>query len=218
MSSDGNIRNEDHDSEIFIEGEPKGKAGRKPIPIVYREVDDYIEGTITSKGVPLIFKIDKDDLEKVQSRHWYAVTRGKYAGCHITVRGSFKILYLHNFIMNRLTFDGKGQKESVDHINRDGLDNRKANLRIISQSMQNVNKVAKPRTAVLPEGCPELPRHVWYIKSDGKHGDRFGIDLKTEGIKWKSTSSKTISWETKLEQAKNRIEELYTEYPYLKTT
>jgi len=216
MSSDGNIRNEDHDSEVFIEGESTGRAGRKPIPIVYREVDDYIEGTITSKGVPFIFKIDKDDLEKVQSRHWYAVTRGKYVGCHITIRGRFKILYLHNFIMNRFTFDGKGQKESVDHINRDGLDNRKSNLRIISQSMQNVNKATKPSTAILPEGCPELPRHVWYIKSDGKHGDRFGIDLKTEGIKWKSTSSKTISWQTKLEEARNKLEELYIEYPYLK--
>jgi hypothetical protein len=216
MSSDGNICNEDGNSDIFIEGNPRGKVGRKPIPIVYNEVDDCIEGTITSRGVPFIFKIDKDDLEKVQSRHWYAVTRGKYVGCHITVRGSFKILYLHNFIMNRFTFDGKGQKESVDHINRDGLDNRKSNLRIISQSMQNVNKTAKPRTAVLPEGCPELPRHVWYIKSDGKHGDRFGIDLKTEGIKWKSTSSKTISWETKLHETRNKLEELYTQYPYLK--
>ena len=216
MSNDGNIRNEDQELEVFIEGESTGRAGRKPIPIIYREVDDYIEGTITSKGVPFIFKIDREYLKKVRSRHWYAASGGSYVGCQITIHGSRKILYLHNFIMNRLTFDGKGQKESVDHINRDGLDNRKSNLRIISQSMQNVNKIGKPRTAVLPEGCPELPRHVWYIKSDGKHGDRFGIDLKTEGIKWKSTSSKTISWETKLEEAKNRLEELYIEYPYLK--
>ena len=49
MSNDGNIRNEDHELEVFIEGESTGRAGRKPIPIIYREVDDYIEGTITSK-------------------------------------------------------------------------------------------------------------------------------------------------------------------------
>lgn len=201
----------------YIEGEtPRGIGGRKAVPVEYIDCEDYTEGRITTVGGIISFKIDKEDLEKVKTRHWYAAVGGRYVGSHITINNSKKILYLHNFIMNRLTFDGKGQKESVDHINRDGLDNRKSNLLVVSQSMQNVNKLPKSRTANLPEGCPELPRHIWYIKSDGKHGERFGIDLKTEGIKWKSTSSKTISWETKLQEAKNRLEELYTEYPYLK--
>lgn len=200
-----------------IEGEtPRGIGGRKANPIEYVEHQDFIEGRVMSKGNILSFKIDKDELEKVKTRHWYASGGGVYIASHITIHNSKKMLYLHNFIMNRLTFDGKGQKESVDHINRDGLDNRKSNLRIISQTFQNINQGIRPRTAVLPEGCPELPRHIWYIKTDGKHGDRFGIDLKTEGIKWKSTSSKTISWETKLQEAKSRLEELYTQYPYLK--
>ena len=200
-----------------IEGEAtRGIGGRKANPVEYVEYDDYVECRVISKSNTILFKIDKEDLEKVQTRQWYACVDGKYIGSNIKIDSKRKILYLHNFIMNRLTFEGKGQKESVDHINRDGLDNRKSNLRIITQTFQNINQGTRSRTANLPEGCPELPRHVWYIKSDGKHGDRFGIDLKTEGIKWKSTSSKTISWETKLEEAKNRLEELYIEYPYVK--
>ena len=62
MNSDGNIRNDDHKTMIAIEGESSGRAGRKGIPIIYKDVEDYIEGTITSKGTPFIFKIDKDDL------------------------------------------------------------------------------------------------------------------------------------------------------------
>jgi hypothetical protein len=212
MNSDGNIRNNDHKTMIAIEGESSGRAGRKGISVVYKDVEDYIEGTITSKGAPFIFKIDKEDLGKVQTRHWYAASGGNYVGCQITVEGKRKILYLHNLIMNRLTFPGKGTTESVDHINRNGLDNRKSNLRVVSQSVQNMNRRGgRARRAELPEGCginlEELPKHVWYIKANGAHGDRFGIDIKMRKIKWKSSSSKSMTLVQKLEETKEKLKE-----------
>ena len=162
------------------------------------------------------FKIDKDDFEKVNTRHWYLTSGGHYVGSGLTVDGKSKVMYLHNFIMNRFVFPGKGSKESIDHINRNGLDNRKSNLRLVSQSMQNVNKKSRSRTAELPEGISELPKHVWYIKPNGLHGDRFCIELKTEGITWKTTSSKKVTIHEKLQQAKDKLEELYEQYPHLK--
>jgi hypothetical protein len=184
---------------IHIEGENRGRTrarggGRKAIPIIYNEVDDHVEGTMTSKGQSVVFKIDKDNLEIVKSRQWYTASGGKYVGSQVFIDGVHKLMYLHNFVMNRMDFPGKGTTESVDHINRDGLDNRKSNLRIVSQTEQNLNQKRRPRRCVLPEDSgispAEIPKHVWYIKANGLHGDRFGIDLKMQGIKWKTSSSK----------------------------
>jgi hypothetical protein len=195
----------------------KPGGGRKPLhEIVYEDVEDHIEATIVSNGTHVKFKIDKDDLERVKTRHWYLASGGHYVGSCVTIEGKSKVLYLHNFVMNKLDFPGKGPKESIDHINRNGLDNRKSNLRLVSQSIQNVNKKARGRTAELPEGITELPKHVWYIKPNGLHGDRFCIELKTEGVTWKTTSSKKVSIHEKLQQAKDKLNELYEEYPHLK--
>ena len=42
------------------------------------------------------------------------------------------------------------------------------------------------------------------------HGDRFCIELKAEGITWKTTSSKKVSIENKLKQAIEKRDELYS--------
>lgn len=202
-----------------IPGETIKKTGRPAKIIQYKDItidnSPCVVGTILHNGSPLEFIIDKEDEEKVRLRHWYAETGGKYIGCNITIENKRKTLYLHNFIMNKLDFPGRGAKESIDHINRNGLDNRKTNLRMVSQSLQNVNKKARGRTAQLPEGISELPKHVWYVKANGLHGDRFCIELKTEGITWKTTSSKKVSIHEKLQQANDKLQELYVKYPYL---
>ena len=195
---------------IRIEGEEaRGKGGRKARPVEYSDVGEHVEGVVLFKGTPIKFFIDKDDLEKVQTRQWYACVGGLYIGTHVTIDGSRKVLYLHNFVMDRLTFPGKGTTESVDHINRNGLDNRKKNLRVVTQSIQNTNQRAKPRRAELPEGCgiilSDLPKHVWYIKANGAHGDRFGIDIKMRNIKWKSSSSKSMTLLQKLDETKEKL-------------
>jgi len=200
------------------------KVGRKPVPVFYKHISyedkQYCIGTITSKNGVLRFIIDENDFDMVKSRSWHISSTGYVVSYYNNEVTTVKQLLLHNLIMNRLTFPGRGAKESVDHINRNPLDNRKENLRIVTQTQQNINQGKKPRNIVkLPENCgiiPEdIPRHVWYIKANGAHGDRFGIDLKTENIKWKSSSSKTLSLQDKLTQAKTKLQELYQQYPYL---
>ena len=209
-----------YEAQMATHIKDKGKGGRKAQKIEYCETEidgvKCISGIVKFKENQITFLIDCDDFEKVKEENWHAITGGKYIGRTVVVNNSIKILYLHNFIMNRFDFPGKGAKESVDHINRNGLDNRKCNLRFISQTIQNTNQKKRERWAQLPEGIADLPKHIWYVKANGLHGDRFCIELKTEKIVWKTTSSKKVSIQDKLEQARAKLEELYREYPYLK--
>jgi hypothetical protein len=177
------------------------KVGRKPIPVVYKKVEyngkQYIVGTITSlKNIQTKFIFDAEFEEKIIHMNWSIISVG-YASSHTKVDDIYRQVLLHNIIMDRNTFPGRGVKESVDHINRNKLDNRKENLRVITQSEQNINHFNRKRETIkLPDDCgikvESIPRHIWYIKPNGLHGDRFGIDLKTEHIKWKTTSSKLV--------------------------
>lgn len=196
--------------------------GRPAAEIEYRfvsyESKEYCIGTLECKGVPISFIIDKEDYEFVSQYSWH-VAANTYISTTVQDKGKRKALYLHNLVMNRDAFQGKGQTDSIDHINRIGFDNRKENLRHVSQSEQNINQKQKKRTVVLPEGCgltPEdIPRHIWYVKANGGHGDRFAIEFKTEGITWKTTSSKSVSIQEKLEEAKQKLASFYQTYPYL---
>lgn len=79
--------------------------------------------------------IDLDDVEKCKPYKWYMRKDGnnKYVATHIQgQKGS--LLFLH-----RLILDHKG-KMPIDHINRNALDNRKVNLRIVSFTTNNLNK------------------------------------------------------------------------------
>jgi hypothetical protein len=198
-------------------------SGRKPGIIDYNFVKyndkEYIIGTIQHNGDDVKFIFDKEDFPKIEKRPWH-LSSGKYIGSTFYLDGGVKLeLYLHNLIMDKITFDGKGAKETVDHINRNGLDNRKENLRIITQSQQNINQSKKIRTVILPEECNikpnEIPKHIWYVRANGLHGDRFAIEFKTEGICWKTTSSKKVDILQKLQDAKEKLKEFYIKFPHL---
>lgn len=196
-------------------GRPAGKIWY--VPVEYNN-KNYIVGMISSNGEPMAFVFDEDDRDKVVGRSWH-VSSNKYIGSAEISDGDRKQLFLHNLVSNRLEFPGKGAKETIDHINREGFDNRKENLRLISQSEQNMNQTKRERNITLPEGCEvnaeDIPRHIWYIKANGAHGDRFAIEFKSENLCWKTTSSKKVSLREKLEEAKVKLQELYAQYPHL---
>jgi hypothetical protein len=112
-------------------------------------------------------KVSCKDIEKVLAfRHsWYLLPVG-YIGAHcLKEDGQCSILYLHQFITGHHGH-GKGQL-SVDHINRDKLDNRVENLRITTPSVQNANCGKRDRKYNAQELPPELhnlslPKYVYY--------------------------------------------------------
>lgn len=193
----------------------KKKTGRPAGEISYKDVSynnkQYIVAKIFRNNIPVQFVFDKDDEEKIKSRFWHCNSAG-YIVSSITIGTNRKQLLIHRLIMNVEHFPGKGANETIDHINRNPLDNRKENLRILTQTDQNINTGKRKRAVKLPE---DIPRHIWYIKSNGGHGDRFAIELKTENICWKTTSSKYIPLCEKLEEAKTKLKEYYIQFPHL---
>ena len=109
-----------------------------------------------------ITKFSLESLNKIleNDSSWYLLKNG-YIGAHI----NNTIIYLHQYLMN-LFGQGKGST-SIDHINRDKLDNRLSNLRYANASLQNSNMDKKQRQKTaqgLPEGITQtdLPKYVYY--------------------------------------------------------
>ena len=188
--------------------------------IDYREISyggrSFVLSTIQCGKRDIEFLVDYEDYDKVTKHEWHVVT-GKYIGTTVyDDTGKRREMYLHNLILNRPL---DKTITSVEHINRNGFDNRKENLRICTQSEQNIFTLGKRRNVILPEGCgvkvEEIPKHIWYVRAHGQHGDRFAIEFKTEGLLWKSTSSKRVDLPEKLKDASEKLQELYQIYPHL---
>jgi len=103
-----------------LDGLPRsdfGKLRRKWMPI---QEEDYLKIPL-SKGEFAI--IDKDDFDKIKSYSWHVWCNGRIKTLKYAVNAGSRIK------MHRIIMDCPKDKE-VDHINGNGLDNRKDNLRI----------------------------------------------------------------------------------------
>lgn len=77
---------------------------------------------------PHVAIVDDDDAAAMALMTWHLARRGtqRYAA-------NAKGQYMHRLVMNA------GPRQQIDHINRDGLDNRKENLRFVNHSQQLAN-------------------------------------------------------------------------------
>ena len=92
-----------------------------------------------SKKIPLtqgkFATVDDEDYDFINQWKWNAARIGStwYAERRLSVLHGGKIIRMHRLIINAA--DG----QTVDHINRDGLDNRKINLRACSHAENQRN-------------------------------------------------------------------------------
>ncbi len=193
-----------------------GGKGKRNAYKVWEEITEsdnkikYVSMEILSKDIIYNTLFDFDDLDKIKShkRTWFLVQGGYVARDE-------PYQYLHHLITD-FTGTGRGfQHESIDHINRNKLDNRKCNLRRATpvQQVENSTGVIKDTkrnrsksACKLPEEIKSLPQYVEYRKETSKeyfaltnHGT-FGKNLKINGkifaknfIKSKQGLTTTIS-------------------------
>lgn len=83
--------------------------------------------------------IDDDDYDLVSQRTWFPIPNRNitYAATFTPLLDS-RLLFLHSFVL------GKRGNVGTDHINGNGLDNRKENLRPASQRQNMMNRSKSP--------------------------------------------------------------------------
>lgn len=115
------------------------------------EIEEINESTIGivvySKGERFVCLVDKEDYPRVSGFKWHLsgiskTNSTRYARAHLCNKGPDRgmTIFMHRLIMS---FPVEGQ---VDHVNRNGLDNRMKNLRKVSQLENARNKVYKKKS------------------------------------------------------------------------
>lgn len=82
----------------------------------------------TTNGMTIL--VDNEDYDVVKNYNWFAMKKGDrwYA---VTNKNGYVRVYMHKLIVDY---------DEVDHANRNGLDNRKINLRNCTRSQNNQNQ------------------------------------------------------------------------------
>lgn len=91
----------------------------------------------------LIALVDDNEFEKLNKHKWFSQKKGDtfYARRYECKNGKIKRIYMHREILEL-----KNKKEEVDHINKNGIDNRKENMRICTHQQNQWN--TKKRTGI----------------------------------------------------------------------
>lgn len=76
--------------------------------------------------------VDDEVFDELSKFNWYEATGG-YVKRHKRVEGKLTSIFMHRVVI------GAEKGQTVDHINRNPLDNRKENLRIVNKSENAMN-------------------------------------------------------------------------------
>jgi len=82
-----------------------------------------------------VARVDAADIAMVSGFAWHSFAIGRRAYAYTTIAG--RRVYMHHLILNRAP-KGRGGGD-VDHVNGDGLDNRRENLRVATRSQNMAN-------------------------------------------------------------------------------
>lgn len=167
------------------------------------------------------FLFDFEDLEKVKNITWCLTRNHKVRNrnvYYVSAHFGSTTRKLHQHIMN---YWGNGcNDKTIDHIDRNTLNNRRYNLRLATKTEQlmNTNKRArKTNSYPLPKEILEsdIPKYIHYVYQKEKrsklgYNEGFIIEShpKLQVKQWSTTKSMKVSIKDKLKQAKEKLNEL----------
>jgi hypothetical protein len=132
---------------------------RRPLGVTFRPIDLRDRaGAVVARAL-----VDKADAH-LADKPWYRLRNG-YAVRTEIANGKKRMVYMHREVLG-LSY---GDRSVVDHINGDKLDNRRRNLRVVSQRANTRNRAANRGR--------RLPRNVYPSHS----GDAYRVQVKVEG-------------------------------------
>jgi hypothetical protein len=119
------------------------------------------EALMTIVEIPLtqgrFAKVLAEDAPRIQSMCWHAVKAGQtFYAAH---RKKTHVIYMHRLILG---LESAGRSVFVDHINHDGLDNTRGNLRPCTPAENNRNR--RVRVLNIPPWAIEMVRGKWQAK------------------------------------------------------
>lgn len=170
---DDNISNIklDYDEIIeYINGHKYGTVEKNPMWKVKNDGEIFyvMFCGVSSTGQNIFTKLCETSLQKIKDFEYKIhkkLTFHNMANGYIGTHVSDKYFCIHQIIMNHYG-NGRGTMiTSIDHINRDPLDNRYNNLKIATRKEQETNKTRTGRIrSKMPEGFIEenFPKYVEY--------------------------------------------------------
>lgn len=136
---------------------------RKFTPNEYIEHDDCVEmflydkeGNVTEKTF-----FDIKFLNEVIKYRWCSISKPKRYSKYVQTQVKGKMIYLHRFIFE-LTKGDIPNGYTIDHEDRDGLNNRSNNLKLANQSEQNLNqRTRKDNSEGVKDVCYSKTQKLW---------------------------------------------------------
>ncbi len=182
-------------------------------------IKDNVYTKISKRDINKVLTFNDSNNSKINYRPTWRLFQNGYVCCTISNGEKQKVYYLHQLIMDVHNEDLTDFEKTVDHINRDKLDNRRTNLRLVNMSVQNTNRDKQERrvdACDLPQGIQQtdLPKYVVYRKEildkeKGNFREYFYICNHPNLDKnWETTKSQKITIGEKLKQVKLKLQEI----------
>jgi hypothetical protein len=146
-------------------------ARNSPLFLAETKVNEGQAMSTTGNGIALLIRgrrvlVDEEDVSKVEGLPWtFFDNRRGHVYAQLNVKrpnGKWERVRMHRMLVGASAGDGS----VVDHINGDTLDNRKANLRVVTATENNQNKVRRKNGGPFKSGNGWVVRRMHNSKNE----------------------------------------------------